>query len=504
MNKKKNVILPNELGKKFSFIRMLIIYLAICGIGVSVLLISFNGLIRRQDKKLTKDICSLVTEKINSSISYMTSSAVNMAASLSAQNYSDLQELYDTMSQDSGGSGYISIGFIDEENNIYASPTELSEFEKWNLLDTAKLADPVSISAPYRSGRTGQPVFTLFVNYTYGSGKNGYLFLTYPLEEIQRMAYTESLTGDTEIWLMEASSDNIIQCAGSNKYFIGVWDNALLSLRKPINDRYQETYAAWKDKMSAGEETAAITYKIGSETYTQVCSKIDFMHGWYVVVRIPSSSLSSAIQQFRISILIFLVILFIATVIMFIVSHRGEAKEKKVLENLSIQDPLTSALNRRAFDFTAGQYLGYLGKTLKNEASLLFIDIDYFKHVNDRFGHEAGDKILKEFSAALREIFGDDGYVSRYGGDEFVVLVQNGDKDAINEQLELLKKKAAEVMPCDTAEECGDFVLTFSCGAAVFPTDASDLKSLQASADSALYIVKENGRNGFGWYEKEE
>lgn len=504
MNKKKNVILPNELGKKFSFIRMLIIYLAICGIGVIVLLISFNGLIHSQDKKLTKDICSLVTEKINSSISYMTSSAVNMAASLSAQNYSDLQELYDTMSQYSGGSGYISIGFIDEGNNIYASPTELSEFEKWNLLDTAKLADPVSISAPYRSGRTGQPVFTLFVDYTYGGGKNGYLFLTYPFEEIQRMAYTESLTGDTEIWLMEASSDNIIQCAGSNKYFIGVWDNALLSLRKPINDRYQKTYAAWKDKMSAGEETAAITYKIGSETYTQVCSKIDFMYGWYVVVRIPSSSLSSAIQQFRISIFIFLGILFIATVIMFIVSHRGEAKEKKVLENLSIQDPLTSALNRRAFDFTAGQYLGYLGKTLKNEASLLFIDIDYFKHVNDRFGHEAGDKILKEFSAALREIFGDEGYVSRYGGDEFVVLVQNGDKDAINEQLELLKKKAAEVMPCDTAEECGDFVLTFSCGAAVFPTDASDLKSLQASADSALYIVKENGRNGFGWYEKEE
>lgn len=504
MNKKKNVILPNELSKSFSFIRMLIIYLTICGVGVIVLLFSFNGLIRRQDKKLTNDICSLVTEKINSSISYMTSSAVNMAAGLSVQNYSDLQELYDAMSQNNGGSGYVSIGFIDEENNIYASPTELNEFEKWNLMDTARLADPVSISAPYRSGKTGKPVFTLFADFAYDGGKNGYLFLTYPLEEIQRMAYTESLAGDTEIWLMEASSDNIIQCAGSNKYFIGVWDNALLSLRKPINDRYQETYAAWKDKMNAGEETAAITYKIGSKTYTQVCSKIDFMYGWYVVVRIPSSSLSSAMQQFRLSVLIFLGILFIATVIMFIVSHRGETKEKKVLENLSIQDPLTSALNRRAFDFTAGQYLGYLGKTLKNEASLLFIDIDYFKHVNDRFGHEAGDKILKEFSAALLEIFGNDGYVSRYGGDEFVVLVQNGDKDTINRQLELLRKKVAAIMPCDSAEECGDFVLTFSCGAAVFPADASDLKSLQTSADNALYIVKENGRNGFGWYEKEE
>ncbi len=502
MNKKKNMILPNELGKNFSFIRMLIIYLAICGIGVIVLLVSFNGLIKRHDNKLTGDICSLVTEKMNSSISYMTSSVVNMAAGLSAHNYSDLQELYDILSANSNGkgSGYVSMGFIDEEDNIYASKTELEEFEKWNLLDIAKLANPVSISAPYRSGKTGQPVFTLFTNYNYG-GKNGYLFLTYPLEEIQHMAYVESLTKDSEIWLMEASSDNIIQCAGSNRYFIGVWDNALISLRKPINDNNQKDYVAWKDKMNKGERTATVTYNIGRKTYTQVCSKIDFMYGWYVVVRIPSSSLSSAMQQFRLSVLIFLGILFIATIIMFIVSHRCEAREKKVLENLSIQDPLTSVLNRRAFDFTADQYLGYLGKTLKNEASLLFIDVDYFKHVNDRFGHDAGDKILKEFSAALQEIFGNDGYVSRYGGDEFVVLVQNGDKEVISGQLELLQQKAAAIKPSDD-EECQDFVLTFSCGAAVFPTDASDLKSLQAGADSALYIVKENGRNGFGWYEQ--
>ena len=495
----KNANSPIEVGKSVPLIRTLMVYLVICGIGIVVLLLSFDGLIRSHDKQLTGDICGLVTEKMNYSISYMTNSVENMAAVLSAENHSDLQNLYDTLSHDKNGTGYVSIGIIDENQKIYASPTELAEFEKWGLLDVAKLADPVSISAPYRSGETGQPVFTMFADYTYGKGKSGYLFLTYPLQEIQNIAYTESLSEEAEIWLMEAVSDNIIQCAGSSKYSIGSWSNALLSIRQEIDKEYQDDYEIWKNKMSADQRSANITYNIKGVTYSQVYSKIDFMHGWYVVVRIPSNALSSAIQQFRERVLIFLIILFIATFIMFILLHRREAQEKKVLENLSIHDPLTSVMNRRAFDFTAEQFLG---KSLKNEASLLFMDVDYFKQVNDRFGHEAGDRILIGFAAALRELFGNNGYISRYGGDEFVVLVRSGDVEAISEKLVLLQKKTAEIKPCDDEKVCGDFVLTFSCGAAVFPKDAANLKDLEAGADSALYIVKKNGRNGFGWYKK--
>ena len=500
MKKKKDMSFPNEISRSISLFKMLVIYLIICGVGVFMLLVSFDGLIRNHDKKLTGNICGLVTEKMNNSIRYMTHAAENMAAGLSAQDIDNLQELYNILAQNKDGRSYVSIGFIDEEGNIYATPAELNEFEKWGLLETAELADPVSISAPYRSGETGQSVFTMFTEYTYGGGKKGYLFLTYPLKEIQNMAYTKSSTEDTEIWLMEAASDNIIQCAGSNEYLIGSWNNALLSIRMQIDDEYQDDYIDWKNKMNAGEESANIRYAIGNETYTQVFSKIDFMPGWYVLVRIPSSSLSSTIQQFRTSVLIFLGLLFVATVIIFILSHKRETAEKRVLENLSIHDPLTSVMNRRAFDFTAEEYLK---RAHKNEASLLFIDVDYFKQVNDKFGHEAGDRILIEFSAALRELFGDGGYISRYGGDEFVVLVWSADKNKVSRQLELLQQKAGEIKPCDDPEEYGDFVLTFSCGAAVFPNDADDLKSLEAGADSALYIVKKNGRNDFGWYKKD-
>ncbi len=408
MNTRKNINIPKEISKHFSFLKTLILYLVICDLGIGLLLVSFNSLIRKNNQKLMSDVCSLVTEKLESSISHMTGLAENMAAMLSAQAPDDLQALYGQLLQNDGGSEYVSLGLIDEEGRIYATPTEQSEFEKWGLLETARLADPVSVSAPYRSGKTGQPVFTMFVDFTYGEGSRGYLFLTYPLEEIQRMAYTEVLTDDVEIWLMEAASDNIIQCAGPNPYSIGVWDNAKILFGELIHSGYGEDYAAWKDKMDAGEAAAGLTYRLGGESYTQVYSRIDCMHGWYVVVRIPSVSLSTAIQQFRVRVAVFVGFLLIVTVGLFLVSHRREAREKKVLENLSIQDPLTSALNRRAFDFTADQYLGYLGKTLKNEASLLFIDVDNFKHVNDRFGHEAGDRILTGFASALREIFGEE------------------------------------------------------------------------------------------------
>ncbi len=497
MKKKGSMSHSDEINENISFFRMLVIYLLICGIGVILLLVSFDSLIRNHDRKLTADICTLVTEKMNNSIRYMTSAAQNMADVFSAQNCDDLQELYDTVSQAQENSSYVSLGFIDAEQKIYATPTELEEFEKWRLLETADLADPISISAPYRSGEIGQPVYTMFAHFTYDNGKKGYLFLTYPLKEIQAMAYTESLTKDTEIWLMEAASDNIIQCAGSNTYSIGSWNNALLSMRMQIDAADQNAYIQWKNKMNSGEKNASVTYHIGSETYTQVYSDIDFMYGWYVVVRIPSSSLSSAIQQFRKSVMLFLSVLLVATVILFILSHKREAEEKRVLENLSIHDPLTSVMNRRAFDFAAEKYLARGAKT---EASLLFLDVDYFKQVNDRFGHDAGDRILKEFSAALRELFGETSYISRYGGDEFVILVRSADTVKVSELLTHLQKKAEKIKPCDDPEEYGDFTLTFSCGAAVFPKDGDHLQELKASADSALYLVKKNGRNHFGWY----
>ena len=488
-----------------SFLRATGIYLVFCLTVIAALVISINKLVTENDKKLTTDICSLVTEKMNNSINYMTSSALNTAVTLSEERHRSLYDLHNTLSPlnytDKDSGTFLSIGFIDCDQNIYANETELGEFEKWQLLDTAALADPVSVSAPYRSGITGQPVFTIFAKMSYGGGRTGQLFLTYPLTEIQKMASSQSLIDNTEIWLMNAESDNVIRCAGTDEHAIGSWSNALV-LMKEINSEDKDSYRVWTEMLKKDTETAVLSSKIGRTAYTQVGSRINFMNGWYVVVRIPSSSLSDTLHTFRMLAVIFLVLLFSASLMIFLIAHKRSAQEKQILRNLSIHDSLTGVMNRRAFDFTAEQRLQKAQN--RSGMTLLFFDVDYFKHVNDVYGHEAGDKILREFSAALKDLFGQDGFVSRYGGDEFVVLTDITDRGILTSKLDELKVRTAQIKPGEpTGEAPGEgFRLSYSAGAAVFPKDGNDLKDLEASADAALYEVKKNGRNGYGWYSR--
>ena len=479
-----------------SFLRTLTVFLIICLIAVTVMIALINRLIKQHDKELTTEICSLVSEKVNNSIDHLTGSVENLSSVLSAQNAGDLQQLYDELKR-TKSEKFISLGLVDCDNNIYATDTEIEEFEKWHLLEISKFADPVSISSPYRSGLNGQPVFTMFSKLTYGGGKSGRLFVTYPLSEIQSIAYTASLDNKVEIWLMNAASNNIIQCAGVNKYSLGSWASALIQM-KEINEEDKPDYFSWKEKMNNGEDNASLVYHIDKELYTQVFSSIKIMKGWYIVVRLPSSSLSDTMVKFRYTVMGFSGVLFLATVVLLIIYHRRETKEKLLLENLSILDPLTSVMNRRAFDISAEELLG---KKSKNGAALIFLDIDYFKQVNDQYGHETGDKVLREFSAALNDLFSDIGIVSRYGGDEFVVLLDTASRDIINEKLEQLtvRTKAINIFDEDDPRT-GSFRVSFSAGAAQYPRNARDLKGLMACSDDALYIVKQKGRNGYGWY----
>ena len=109
----------------------LIACLVVFALSIAGMIASFNALVTQHDKHLSADICKLMTEKMNSSIRYMTDSAQNMASVLSAQNFGSPQSVYKELSGIRGGS-YVSIGFLDENGNLYASEQEKLEFEKWN------------------------------------------------------------------------------------------------------------------------------------------------------------------------------------------------------------------------------------------------------------------------------------------------------------------------------------------------------------------------------------
>jgi diguanylate cyclase len=156
-------------------------------------------------------------------------------------------------------------------------------------------------------------------------------------------------------------------------------------------------------------------------------------------------------------------------------------------------DHLTRLPNRRAFErrlVSAAHEALQRGEPL----SLAFCDVDHFKQINDRHGHDAGDRVLCALAATLTEGAGEACFVARHGGEEFVLLFHGLAKQAAHGRLDAVRRaQAARVlMNRDTGEPFGR--ITFSAGIAEV-TENADIRSALARADAALYRAKQQGRN---------
>ena len=491
MKKKSDIRFIQNDNKSLYY--TLVICLIVFITAISILVFAFNRLISDHDQYLSGEMCTLLSEKVNNSIDSMTESTRSISMTLSAQRFDNPSSVYNRL-KNYRKFDFMSIGFIDENGVIYASKEEIAEFEKWELSEIAKTANPVSISVPYRSSIYGQYVITIFSEVEYGDFQKGYLFTTYLFKTLQDIVATKTLVNDIEIMLINAESANIINCVGVDKQAAGSWTNAYLSLQS-INENDRQVYIDWLNRMFNGEGDIGLSYKIGDVRYSQYCTPLSSMLGWYISVKIPDRALSTTMHTFRNYVLAFTLVLLVIVFILIMNLYRLSERQAKVLEHLSIFDPLTGAFNRRAFDIAAENMLKKCKK-----CALIFFDIDYFKQVNDTFGHDSGDKLLKDFAGILNETFVDNSIVSRFGGDEFVVLTEFDSSDDVNSKLK-------DVAIATTKINLGDFEkvesfpeLHFSAGAAGFPADAEELSALKKCADLALYKVKENGRNGFDWY----
>jgi two-component system cell cycle response regulator len=169
-----------------------------------------------------------------------------------------------------------------------------------------------------------------------------------------------------------------------------------------------------------------------------------------------------------------------------------EAKRlMKTLRDSAMVDPLTGLYNRRFLQEHTKQLInGVLRR--KKQVGLLICDLDYFKQVNDTFGHDAGDQVLKETSVVLKNMVRDADIVIRFGGEEFLVLlldVEQGDAMAVAEKICMAIEKMKVVV--------GDKVIqkTISIGIAEFPDDTDGFWQAIKYADVALYKAKDQGRN---------
>ncbi|MBU0944901.1 MAG: diguanylate cyclase [Proteobacteria bacterium] len=164
-----------------------------------------------------------------------------------------------------------------------------------------------------------------------------------------------------------------------------------------------------------------------------------------------------------------------------------------LLKKQTLKDPLTRCYNRRFLDDYVKQYEP-LAKRNRSEIGLFMLDIDYFKLVNDTFGHPAGDKILQDIAAIIREQIRASDLLVRYGGEEFLVILLEM-KDTISSENMAEKIRLAIEQYHFTLPDGAVIQKTVSIGVADFPKDADSIKQTIKFADVALYEAKKSGRN---------
>ena len=163
----------------------------------------------------------------------------------------------------------------------------------------------------------------------------------------------------------------------------------------------------------------------------------------------------------------------------------------KRIKELAEYDALTGIFNRGHFTHVANNAIRYC-QSADQELSMIMFDLDYFKKVNDSYGHACGDWALKKTVEVCQTIGRQNDIFARLGGEEFCLLLTSCDKQAALKRTEACRKAIAEI----NTKECGfDFTITASFGISDAKTSGYNLEKLLADADSATYDSKDAGRN---------
>lgn len=194
-------------------------------------------------------------------------------------------------------------------------------------------------------------------------------------------------------------------------------------------------------------------------------SYITFLFGWWIPV---ASSLISLLAA----------------------TSLGVIWQNQILKHLAYLDGLTQVANRRCFD----QYLDTKISRQSN-TSIILCDIDYFKHFNDSYGHQAGDECLIRVAQALKKATRPSDFIARYGGEEFAVILPNTPLKMAIQIAERIRKHVVMLCIPHQMSDVSEFV-SLSCGVAnVSNSNIQSSKELIEAADNALYTAKITGRN---------
>ncbi|MES9827823.1 MAG: GGDEF domain-containing protein [Candidatus Thiodiazotropha sp.] len=162
------------------------------------------------------------------------------------------------------------------------------------------------------------------------------------------------------------------------------------------------------------------------------------------------------------------------------------------MRELATNDSLTGLLNRRAFFHNSNNFI-YFAEREQMPLSIMVVDLDKFKIINDGHGHPAGDKVLKHFGKSVKSISRDGDLAGRIGGEEFSLLLPNTSEDgalAFAERLHSFVRKSTILHGQSSIK------YTISIGlVSLVPNEDDNIESIIKNADKSLYMAKEKGRN---------
>jgi diguanylate cyclase (GGDEF)-like protein len=176
-----------------------------------------------------------------------------------------------------------------------------------------------------------------------------------------------------------------------------------------------------------------------------------------------------------------------------------KTKADERIEYLASHDSLTHLPNREMFNGMLRRAIDGAAR-YQRQFALLFIDLDRFKVINDSLGHDAGDMLLVEIGGRLRRALRSSDVVARLGGDEFVVILE---QTAERPEVERIAGELLSVLSQPLQLSGHECHTTASIGIAMYPSDGTDMQTLTKNADMAMYLAKEDGKNGFRFFTKE-
>lgn len=246
--------------------------------------------------------------------------------------------------------------------------------------------------------------------------------------------------------------------------------------------------------MAAGSIVSLSAFLLASATYLAV-SLLPFM----LRLLIEGSSENIIMASL---VLLYLVLMTVfarrmnQTIIMSLEMTYLRSQAEETIERQALYDDLTSLPNRRLLQDRLGQAIAR-AKRNKTQAAVLFLDLDFFKRVNDSLGHSAGDQLLVEVARRLSQFLRDADTAARLGGDEFVALLSDI-KGGTNQVVSVVRRRGEELRKAIEApiDVQGNQVhITVSIGVSLLPDDTNNVDDLLKHADTAMYRAKDDGRN---------